>query len=553
MNLHRWTCLALALLWVVPLPARGDATVDNDTATLREAGVKADGPALLEFFRKRTFSDDDRARLAALVRQLGHEDFATREKASEALMAAGRSVLPLLLPALKDSDPEIRRRAELCVESIQSGSDLIVVCAAARVLAVCKPEGAAATLLRYLPSSSDDIATEAVLTALDAVRLRDGAIDPALPPALTDKEPIRRAAAALVLGLHSPEHRPAVKKLLADPNEHVRFRAASTLARKGEKAAISVLIALVSEAGGDLPWLAEDILYRLAGDKAPQVALGGGGEDNRKKCREAWEAWWDKNQARVDLAQLDREEADTGHKVVCELQGGAQGGGRVFEYGPDDRIRWQFDNVNGPIDVKPLPGGRVIIAEINANRVTERDRQGQILFEAKFDNSPMACQRLPNGNTFVATYTEIAEVTREGKTVYSYRKPDQRIYYAHKLRNGNIIYVTAQGQIYELTEAGKEVRRVQAGDTSNWGSVELLPNGNFLVARCGLHQVVEIDPTGKELWKVDVQWPTWAKKRSNGRVLVASAHDGQVVEFDRDGKAVWRQKLTGRPCRVHRY
>jgi len=105
----------------------------------------------------------------------------------------------------------------------------------------------------------------------------------------------------------------------------------------------------------------------------------------------------------------------------------------------------------------------------------------------------------------------------------------------------------------ELNREGKEVRTISAGDTSNWGSVEALPNGNFLVCRCSRHEVVEIDVTGKVVWRCEAQWPTWACKRPNGRVMVACAHSGQVLEFDRSGKEVWKQKLSGRPCRVRRY
>jgi outer membrane protein assembly factor BamB len=250
---------------------------------------------------------------------------------------------------------------------------------------------------------------------------------------------------------------------------------------------------------------------------------------------------------------LNLAEREVGDRVVCELQGGAEGGGRIFAYGSDDKIRWQFDNVAGPIDVQLQPNGRMLLAEINTNRVTERDRTGKILWEKKTDAAPMTCQRLSNGNVFIATYTELLEVAPDGKTAWSHKKPTVKIYCAQKLRNGHVLYVISGGLVIELDEEGKEIRSVPAGDTSNWGSVELLPNGHFLVCRCGRHEVVEIDAAGKEVWRCQAEWPTWAYQRRNGRVLVACAHSGQVIEFDRDGKEVWKQKLTGRPSRVRLY
>ena len=63
---------ALALLLSLPV-VRAAPPPDghDDEKTLKGAGLAADGPALLKFFRDRTPSAEKRARLAALVRQLG--------------------------------------------------------------------------------------------------------------------------------------------------------------------------------------------------------------------------------------------------------------------------------------------------------------------------------------------------------------------------------------------------------------------------------------------------------------------------------------------------
>lgn len=549
-----WVIVAVTGLVGLVVPAEQEAGVSDDERMLRVASVKTDAAGLLDFFRKHTITEEQHKDLPGLIRKLGNDSFDVRESASEGLRRLGKLAVPLLTEALKDADPEVVRRAEECLQTIQKGADVALHIAAARLLALKKPTGAVPVLLAYLPSSPDDQATEAVLTCLEAVRLTDGKIDPALPAALADKDPVRRAAAALVLGKTSPEHQPAVRRLLTDADVLVRYHAATALVRAGDKSALDTLVGLFKDCPPDQIWQVEDLLFRLAEDKGPTVTLSSGYDAaNRQKCQEAWDKWWKTSRDTVDLARLGQEKAEIGAKLICELQGGAEGGGRVAELGPDDKVRWQFDNVGGPIDAQLLPSGRVLIAEININRVSERDRQGKIHFEKKLEHSPMTAQRLANGNVFIATYHELLEVTPAGQTVYSYRKPDHRIYGAQKLRNGNILYVTATGLIIELDRQGREVRSVPAGDTSNWGSVELLANGHFLVCRCGKHEVVEIDSDGKQLWRCEVQWPTWASQRANGRVLVACAHSGQVVEFDRNGKEVWKQSLNNRPCRVRRY
>jgi hypothetical protein len=71
--------------------------------------------------------------------------------------------------------------------------------AAIRLIAVRQPAGAAKVLLNCLPGADEALARE-IRSALYAVALRDGKPEPALVKALEDKDPVRRAAAAAVLG-----------------------------------------------------------------------------------------------------------------------------------------------------------------------------------------------------------------------------------------------------------------------------------------------------------------------------------------------------------------
>jgi uncharacterized protein (TIGR03067 family) len=60
----------------------------------------------------------NRQRIAALIRQLGDDDFEKREAASEELDAIGEPALDALRKATSDDDAEIRRRAEKIVGAI---------------------------------------------------------------------------------------------------------------------------------------------------------------------------------------------------------------------------------------------------------------------------------------------------------------------------------------------------------------------------------------------------------------------------------------------------
>ena len=80
----RVTLAAIVLVFAMlaPLSNAEEGTRGADEAALREAGLGSDGPALLDFFRKRTLDETDRSRLAATVRLLGHDAYSVRERAS---------------------------------------------------------------------------------------------------------------------------------------------------------------------------------------------------------------------------------------------------------------------------------------------------------------------------------------------------------------------------------------------------------------------------------------------------------------------------------------
>src|SRR3954464_2137721 len=73
---------------------------EEEEKVLKDAGLVTDGDTLLKFFRARTPSEADQARLAGLVRDLGSRSFAVRQKASRELAAAGEVAIPLLKAAI---------------------------------------------------------------------------------------------------------------------------------------------------------------------------------------------------------------------------------------------------------------------------------------------------------------------------------------------------------------------------------------------------------------------------------------------------------------------
>src|SRR5262249_5660689 len=176
--------------------------------------------------------------------------------------------------------------------------------AAARLLARRAPPGAVAALVAFAPHADDDSVEEAVRAALLSLSPPDKEPDPALGAALRDAAPARRAAAAHVLGRHADaSRRAAVLPLRADRDPGVRFLAARALLLGREGRAVPALASLLDEAPLALAWQAEELLFRLAGARAPGVSLGPSPAE-RARARAAWEAWWHKHGAGTDLARL---------------------------------------------------------------------------------------------------------------------------------------------------------------------------------------------------------------------------------------------------------
>ncbi|HXG12587.1 MAG TPA: HEAT repeat domain-containing protein [Gemmataceae bacterium] len=506
-----------------------------------------EGPALLDEFKKRTLTDAARERALVLIRQLGNDSFEVREKATAELLEMGTAAVPFLRQAAGNPDAEVSQRARKCLDAIEKEKLSPLSPVTVRLAALRRPPGTVETLLAYLPSAEDEGVAGEVQAALAAITRRDGKADPALLRALDDKVPARRAAAAAALcqaGL--AEVRPAVRKLLHDPEPAVRLRVALALAADREKEAVPVLISLLAELPPGQAEQAESFLHQLAGERAPKVTLGRD-EASRQKCRDAWAAWWREHGPAIELVRLvPGAPRQLGYTAFALIENG-----QVVELGRDGKVRWQLDGLQYPADFHVLPGDRVLIAEYNSNRVTERNLKNEILWQKQLGAPAVSCQRLPNGNTFIATRMQILEVDPAGKEVLVINRPNGDLMAAHKLRDGQIVCTTSTGLCIKMDAAGKELKRFAVGNVAI-GSLEVLPNGRVLIPQYNNNKVVEYDPEGKVVWEASVSQPLAAIRLANGNTLVSSYGTFQLQELDRSGKVVWEHKTGGRPGRVRR-
>jgi hypothetical protein len=224
--------------------------------------------------------------------------------------------------------------------------------------------------------------------------------------------------------------------------------------------------------------------------------------------------------------------------------------GNVREIDRDGKTLWQFEGVQYPIDAQVVGPDRVLVAEYNLRRVTERDFKGNVLWQKQLAATqyPLAVQRLPGGNTFIVTQQHLLEIDRDGRETFTYDRPKRDIMAGAKLRDGQYVCATRTGQCIHVDGEGREVKSFPTGPLALTGTnIDGLPNGRVLVPQ---PKVVEYDFDGRALWEVKVANPTSVMRLPNGNTLVGSMYHMKIVELDRAGKVVRQMQSEGQLKRV---
>jgi hypothetical protein len=528
----------------VPSP---EATADPARLAAQEQALQTaaradDADGALDFFRTRTPSAAQRQRLRALVRHLADDSFELRQQASAELAASGPVAAALLRRATRDPDPEVARRAHACRPPAAHDNTILVHLSAVQLVVRRRPPGTVATLLAYLPFAEDEGVAEEVRRSLAALTARDGKPEPALLQALAGADPDQRAEAGVILTRADlGETRAAVRRLLEDEDASVRLRVGRALVEAKERNAIPVLIELFGDLAGEDRWDLEDLLERVAGERAPAVPRDDD-DATRHRRRDAWRGWWQAHGATVDLTRPVAPPRPRG-RMLLVLANLMTSEGQVQEVRSDGRPPRRIDGLNGPIAAEGLPGDRVLIAEYAGRRVGERTLDGKVLWEKDLPANPVAVQRLPNGNTFVACRNRLLEIDRDGQETVTHTRTVRDVVGARKHADGSTALLTDDGLCRWLDPGGNEVGRFPAGGPHVMGAaIDVLPNKRVLVPRFGQDRVTEYDAAGAVLWEAAVPGAASAERLPDGHTLVGATRPPLVVELDRLGRVVWEYR-----------
>ena len=148
-----------------------------------------------------------------------------------------------------------------------------------------------------------------------------------------------------------------------------------------------------------------------------------------------------------------------------------------------------------------LPGGRLLVPEYYTSRCTERrsERRSSLGISQAHGQYGRRVQRLPNGNTLIATMSVVVEYTRSNEKVAEFANLGI-IYQAIRHRNGHT-YILANNSVIEFGNDNKQIRDPDRRPL-RLGGFSILPNGNFLIAFYGQgNKYAEVNTDGKIVWE----------------------------------------------------
>lgn len=535
--------VVVCALPVMPSPRIYAADAGEDEQRLKKDLGGADAERILGYLRSQMLTESSKQQISKLIEEMGSTNFRQRQAATRKLVEAGRVAIPLLRAATSHPDKEIASRARRCISDIQNSprADLPIV--AIRQLARLKSEKSVDVLLAYLPAVTDDALHDQIMEALANLGLSGKTAHPALKKALDDPM-LRPAAVQLLLKSEDPAILKQLHGYLKDKDPAVRFYAAMHFLKKADREAVPVLIGLVGEAPSGMMWQqSEEALYALAGELAPAVETKSGAPEDRREAAKQWQDWWKAKGDQVLFGRKDDHPTDT-----CIVSETGQTN-RVFEWRPDGKPRFDLTNLTSPVDARILPGRRVLVAEQQGQRVSEHSFSGKLLWEQRLEDGPISVQRLPSGNTFVATMRRVLELTRDGQVVYSHAVDgDTYISDANRLTDGRIAIVSTDGKVIFMTGAGKEIKTVTL---DSQGAVDSLPNGHVLVSQAGTGRLVEFDAKCDKVMDVKVEGAWMGTRLPDGNTLVASKAKRKMIKIDKTGKVIWEKDIDAYPHSIH--
>src|SRR5262249_3937873 len=158
-----------------------------------------------------------------------------------------------------------------------------------------------------------------------------------------------------------------------------RLRVALALAMAREKEAVPTLISLIEDLPNDQIGPAEDFLFRLARENPPKDLPDGSDDKNKKDRAAAWSKWWDDN--KVKILMPDPQAAEGRARYIGNILLIQANNNQIVELDKNNKAILTMTGLLNPWDAQWVGNNKLLVAEYNGMRVTERNLKGEILWE----------------------------------------------------------------------------------------------------------------------------------------------------------------------------
>lgn len=504
---------AVAFLLFFPINQVEGKQLTRDYQTLQHAGYEPTNAGAKKYLQSLEPSHERQTSIAKLIEKLGDDDYATREDATRKLLNAYASAeAKLRQTLLSTKDPEIEWRAR---RIIQTGfSQLESNMAAALRIAIAHPDAFAV---------KDILAIEHLLhyqavrflgkKAIRATARKDD-IEILLKATNSKHEIVRREAAAAIVNLLHEENLSQTHHFLEHDDETLAIITAHALLNRGDRVALA---ALVEKLESNNPVIRTTAVTLLRGATGKDFGFPTGEATPESEATIAnWRNWVDENndiEIRTPVPLVQSGRGDLGGNTLITT--GRKGIVREFDSRGETVWELKIDSWCA----ERLPDGTTLVCSHKEKKLLVVNEKGETIWEYKGPAS-MVAEPLPSGHFLVADFygKRVFEINRKKEIVWEFKAPD-KCFDVDRRRNGNTI-VACPNEIVEVAPDKTVVNKWKVKGRLN--GLQILPNGNFLIANYGDNVVYEMDSKGERIWSFEVAGPCDAFRQLTGETLITT-------------------------------
>lgn len=531
-------CLSTPLVLVLLLASSTNQVSAADESSRQEKlarslatrGIETDQKGLVAYLESIHPTEEQRARAERLITQLGAEDFAERESATQELFRMPSLPTELLRSAADSEDPEVAYRAQTLLKEGKREFEA-TLSNVFQYIEISETPG----LLPEILSALDLIQAERTVQLAQESFVRSATKDD-LPLLLENSsntdDGIRHTAVRALAKVDAQGQADKLFEIANRENEssEIRLSALQGLANLGKRETLKPLIEFLADEDVVVRGQASYILRQLTGETFRYAAYDK--EERRTASIEQWQEWLAEkgDSAELVFPLTDRRLSKTnlfgttlmalgyrnktvevdseGNEILSITTPGAwmaerlaNGNTLVAEYNANQLAEYnqageQIWKLSMPsiLSARPIANGNVLVTQHAQSTVKEVNREGETIWEHKTRSSCCDALELDSGNILFAAGNEVVEITRDKEEVWKYN--GNQVYGISICDNGNLLLSELNGRVVELNRASKEV--VWEHKCNNPVDAIRLPNGNTLIT-CN-DKFIEVTPENEVIW-----------------------------------------------------